>query len=187
MELTRKEFLKSLAFGIGSLFFPFEADALFRIQCKKSIKGHIFEGDAPRNLWKYAKEAYHYAKADSQVQCLTCPHECVLSPGDRGICRAKVNIGGRLYSISYGNPCATHVDPIEKKPLFHFYPKTWIFSIATAGCNFRCLNCQNWEISQKRPDHIEFTELFPIDVVEQTKRFGVRAIAYTYSEPISFY
>ena len=189
MKLTRKEFLKTLGIGMASLLCPIEAHALFgrKSPCNKSIKGHVFEGDAPKHLWKYAKEAYHYAKADDQVQCLTCPHECVLAPGDRSICRSKVNIGGKLYSISYGNPCAVHVDPIEKKPLFHFYPRTWIFSLATAGCNFRCLNCQNWEISQRRPEDVQFVELFPEDVLAQVKSFGLRAIAYTYSEPISFY
>ena len=189
MKLTRKEFLKTLGIGMASLLCPIEAHALFgrKSPCNKSIKGHVFEGDAPKHLWKYAKEAYHYAKADDQVQCLTCPHECVLAPGDRSICRSKVNIGGRLYSISYGNPCAVHVDPIEKKPLFHFYPRTWIFSLAAAGCNFRCLNCQNWEISQRRPEDVQFVELFPEDVLAQVRSYGVKAIAYTYSEPISFY
>lgn len=189
MMLTRKEFLKALGLGMAYLFCPFEAHALLgeKIACNKSIEGHVFEGDAPEKLWRYSKEAYHYAKAEEQVQCLTCPHECVLGPGDRSRCRSKVNIDGKLYSIAYGNPCAVHVDPIEKKPLFHFYPKTWIFSIATAGCNFRCLNCQNWEISQKRPEDVYFRELFPEEVIAQAKSFGVKAIAYTYSEPISFY
>ncbi len=189
MICTRKEFLKTLGLGIASLFCPIDVHALLKggSGCSKSIKGHVFEGDAPKQLWKYSKEAYYYAKADDQVQCLTCPHECVLGPGDRGICRSKVNIKGRLYSITYGNPCAIHVDPIEKKPLFHFHPRTWIFSIATTGCNLRCLNCQNWEISQKRPEDVQFRELFPEDVVDQARAFGVRAIAYTYSEPISFY
>ncbi len=190
MKFTRKEFLKTLGLGIASIFYPFNTRAFFwntKAKCNNSIKGHVFKGDAPKKLWKYSKEAYHYAKADNTVQCLTCPHECVLDPGDRSICRSKVNINGRLYSLAYGNPCALHIDPIEKKPLFHFYPKTWIFSIATTGCNFRCLNCQNWEISQRRPEDVQFSELFPEDVVAKTKTFGLRAIAFTYSEPITFY
>ncbi len=193
MKITRKEFLKSLGYGLASLLCPVDAEAIFwrnkkkRARCNKSIKGHIFEGDAPKKLWKYSKEVYHYIKADDTVQCLTCPHECELSPGDRSICRSKINYNGKLYSIAYGNPCATHVDPIEKKPLFHFYPKSWIFSIAEAGCNFRCLNCQNWEISQKKPEEVEYIELFPDQVVSYIKKLGLKAIAYTYSEPVSYY
>jgi pyruvate formate lyase activating enzyme len=98
-----------------------------------------------------------------------------------------VNIGGRLYSLAYGNPCSVHVDPIEKKPLNHFYPTTPIFSIATTGCNFRCLNCQNWEISQRKPEEVRHVELFPPDVVMAAKRAKAPSIAYTYSEAITYY
>ena len=98
-----------------------------------------------------------------------------------------MNLGGKLYSLAYGNPCAVHIDPIEKKPLNHFYPATPIFSIATTGCNFRCLNCQNWEISQKKPEEIRHSELFPKDVVREAKSRDIPSIAYTYSEAITFY
>ncbi len=190
MKVTRKEFLKILGSAAATIFCPFSIDHVWarkKARCDKSIKGHVFKGGAPKELWKYSKEAYFYASAEGTVQCLTCPHECELDPGDRSICRSKVNIGGKLYSIAYGNPCAAHVDPIEKKPLFHFYPKTWIFSLAEAGCNFRCLNCQNWEISQSRPEDVEYMELFPDEVIYHTKKMGLRSIAYTYSEPVSYY
>jgi pyruvate formate lyase activating enzyme len=98
-----------------------------------------------------------------------------------------VNIGGKLYSLAYGNPCSAHVDPIEKKPLNHFYPRSLIFSIATTGCNFRCLNCQNWEISQRKPEEVKSFELFPADVVREAVKGKIPSIAYTYSEPITFY
>jgi pyruvate formate lyase activating enzyme len=98
-----------------------------------------------------------------------------------------VNIGGKLYSLAYGNPCAVHIDPIEKKPLNHFYPGTAVFSVATTGCNFRCLNCQNWEISQRRPEDVQNGELFPEDVVRAAKRKNTPSIAYTYSEAITYY
>ncbi len=188
MKITRKQFLKSICLGFFGLFFPSDAFPFFwETVCRGSIKGKIFKGDAPKRLWKWSKEAYYYAKANSTVQCLICPNECVLEPGDRSICRSKVNINGKLYTLAYGNPCAVHIDPIEKKPLFHFYPKSWIFSIAETGCNFRCLNCQNWEISQRRPEDVDFQELFPEDVIGAVKRFGLRFIAFTYSEPITFY
>jgi pyruvate formate lyase activating enzyme len=98
-----------------------------------------------------------------------------------------VNIGGTLYSLTYGNPCAVHVDPIEKKPLNHFYPGSSIFSIATTGCNFRCLNCQNWEISQRRPEEVKHGQLFPDAVIREAKKRNTPSIAYTYSEAITYY
>jgi len=121
------------------------------------------------------------------VQCELCPHGCVLSPGDRGFCRSRVNIDGRLYSLAYGNPCAVHVDPIEKKPLFHFLPGSKAFSIAAAGCNFRCLNCQNWTISQSRPEDTNNADMMPESVVRNAIASGSGSIAYTYSEPVTFY
>lgn len=122
-----------------------------------------------------------------ETQCLLCPNACRLKPGDRGICRVRANIGGKLYTLAYGNPCSANVDPIEKKPLFHFLPTTKAFSIATAGCNFRCLNCQNWQISQFRPEDTNNTEMFPEQVVENAMSSGSKSIAYTYNEPSVFY
>ncbi|NNF98897.1 MAG: AmmeMemoRadiSam system radical SAM enzyme [Desulfobacteraceae bacterium] len=152
------------------------------------IHGRIFKGDAPKTLWKWSHEAYAYRKlSKDRVVCGICPNRCLLSPGDRSVCRSKVNVAGKLYSLTYGNPCAVHVDPIEKKPLFHFLPASRTFSIAAAGCNFRCLNCQNWEISQAKPHEVRHSELFPDQAVEQALNAGVRSIAYTYSEPVTFF
>ena len=152
------------------------------------IKGSIFKGDAPKRLWRYSREGMFYQKSyGNKVACLVCPNHCELSPGDRSVCRSKVNLGGKLYSIAYGNPCSATIDPIEKKPLFHFRPRTRAFSIAAAGCNLRCLNCQNWEISQSRPEDVSTSELFPPEVIKAARASGSAAIAYTFSEPISFY
>jgi len=119
----------------------------------------VFKGDAPSGelweLWQkrgWVKEGRHYLKLGRNVQCKVCPNNCILEPGDRSHCRNKVNRDGTLYTLAYGNPCTFHVDPVEKKPLFHFLPGTRTFSLATSGCVFRCLNCQNWEISQKKPE-----------------------------------
>ncbi|NQT84080.1 AmmeMemoRadiSam system radical SAM enzyme [bacterium] len=177
----------------------------------------VFKNDAPKGelweLWKkrgWVKEAYHYRKLGRNVQCQVCPNKCVLEPGDRSHCRNKVNKGGKLYTLAFGNPCAIHIDPIEKKPLLHFLPGTPVFSIATSGCSLRCLNCQNWDISQKKPEETKdargeevkldrrraayFTRedmarlsMFPGDVVKLAEEFKCRSIAYTYSEPTSFY
>ena len=139
--------------------------------------------------WKWSHEAYHYIKLGENVKCQVCPNGCILREGQRSVCRNKTNYKGALYTLAYGNPCAVHIDPIEKKPLFHFLPSTAAFSIATAGCNLRCLNCQNWEISQRGPEKRdgEYGELFPAQVVEQAAQTGCQSIAYTYSEPTAWY
>ncbi len=152
------------------------------------IRGRIFPNDAPAKPWKWAKEGFLYVKLDNQrVMCSICPNACVLAPGDRSVCRSKVNIDGVLYSLAYGNPCSVHVDPVEKKPLFHYLPRSRVFSLATAGCNFRCLNCQNWEISQMKPEELKSYEMFPPEVVKNAQASQCRAVAYTYSEPTTFF
>jgi pyruvate formate lyase activating enzyme len=159
-----------------------------RLPGPDDIRGKIFEGSAPKKPWKWSHEGFLYTKLTNQkVVCGICPNQCVLKPGDRSVCRSKVNIDGILYSLTYGNPCAINVDPIEKKPLFHFMPQSKAFSIATTGCNFRCLNCQNWEISQSKPEDVRTYELFPSQVVEEALRAQAQSIAYTYSEATTFY
>jgi pyruvate formate lyase activating enzyme len=138
-------------------------------------------------LWKWSKEAMFYKQVEGGVQCQKCPHGCILTEGDEGFCRNRVNYKGKLYSIAYGNPCAIHIDPIEKKPLFHFLPSKRAYSIATAGCNFRCLNCQNWQISQFSPKETENYDYMPDKIVEECKASNCESIAYTYSEPTTFY
>ncbi|MBI4863605.1 MAG: AmmeMemoRadiSam system radical SAM enzyme, partial [Candidatus Riflebacteria bacterium] len=110
-----------------------------------------------------------------------------IPPGMSGDCRVRVNLDGRLRAITYGRPCAVHVDPMEKKPLYHFRPGTRIFSLATAGCNLHCKNCQNWEIAQANPDEVESQTLEPADVVEAARRTSCPSIAYTYTEPLVYY
>ena len=119
------------------------------------------------SLWKWSKEAYHYVKLGENVKCRVCPNECILSEGMRSVCGNKTNHQKTLYTLAYGNPCAAHIDPVEKKPLFHFLPDTLAFSIATAGCNFNCLNCQNWEMSQRMPEETLNMDMMPEVVVEE--------------------
>ncbi|MDZ7697950.1 MAG: AmmeMemoRadiSam system radical SAM enzyme [Deltaproteobacteria bacterium] len=188
--MTRKQFLKSAAMGVSGLFCAASGYGFLSKDdhgdCR-GIKGRIFRDNAPEKPWKWSVEGYHYSSKGKTVQCEVCPNRCVLEPGDRSICRSRVNIDGTLYSLAYGNPCAVHVDPIEKKPLMHFHPRSQVFSIATTGCNFRCLNCQNWEISQKRPEDVRHVTLFPEQVVSEAQKRRVPSIAYTYSEAITFY
>ena len=123
----------------------------------------------------------------SKVKCLLCPRGCELRDGERGNCRSRMNIGGKLYTLAYGKPCAVHVDPIEKKPFYHYLPGTLSFSLATAGCNLHCMYCQNWEIAQKNPEDTINISLSPEQVVEGALKNNCRTIAGTYSEPIVFF
>ncbi len=152
------------------------------------IRGHIFKNDAPDKLWKWhIKAKYQKSLAGNRVACGICPNRCVLSPGDRSVCRSRVNMDGTLYSLTYGAACAVHVDPVEKKPLYHFKPRTTAFSIAATGCSFRCLNCQNWQISQVRPEDVRHHDLFPRQVVKGAVDSGAASVAYTYSEATTWF
>jgi len=134
------------------------------------------------------KEALFYQKLENKVaQCHLCPRICIIPSGKRGFCGVRENRDGILYTLVYAKPVAIHIDPIEKKPLFHFLPATTAFSIATAGCNLRCKFCQNWEISQRKPEEVEYTYLEPADLLKKVKASGSPTIAYTYTEPTIFY
>lgn len=121
------------------------------------------------------------------LQCELCPRYCVIEPGERGDCRVRVNIDGKLTTVVYGYPCALHIDPVEKKPLFHFLPGTKILSLATVGCNLHCRNCQNWEISQQEPVDSRAYHLPPNNLVQLTKKYKCPSLAYTYTDPVIFY
>ena len=136
------------------------------------------------------KEAKYYKNLDnSTIQCLLCNHFCAIGNNKTGICSARKNINGKLYSIVYGHPVAMNVDPIEKKPLFHFYPGSLIYSLGTLGCNFACENCQNWDISQaklieKTVSKIDYIP--PEKIIENALGDDCKSIAYTYNEPTIF-
>jgi len=133
-------------------------------------------------------EAMYYVKLDGKkVRCDLCPRRCTIPNGKKGFCRARENRDGTLYSIVYARPVAIHVDPIEKKPLFHVYPGTRSFSIATAGCNLACKFCQNWQISQADPEDIPSEYVPPKEIVQRAKSSNSATIAYTYTEPAIFY
>ncbi len=121
------------------------------------------------------------------VQCEICPKLCRIAPGQSGECRIRVNLDGRLTAVTYERPCAVHIDPVEKKPLFHFLPGTPIFSIATTGCNLHCRNCQNWEISQKNPEEEPAYRLSIDRLIRLAKEKGCLSVAYTYTDPVVYY
>lgn len=131
--------------------------------------------------------AFFRSLADNIVQCTLCPRQCTLKPNETGFCRARKNIQGKLYALTYGQPVAVHVDPVEKKPFSHVYPGTKSFSIATAGCNLRCKFCQNWEISQLDAEQVKAEFVAPEQIVAKAKETGSKTIAFTYTEPVIFY
>ncbi len=148
-----------------------------------------------QELWAFGEtanlsevEARFYKKLpDREIECNLCPRNCRLGDKERGYCGVRENRDGTYYTLVYGKACSANPDPIEKKPFFHFLPGTTAFSIASAGCNVNCKFCQNWEISQVRPEQIRHIDLLPARVAEAARRMSCASIAYTYSEPIVFY
>jgi len=139
-------------------------------------------------------EALYYRKLRTKqsikeklIQCNLCPRFCVIKQGERGNCGVRGNINGILYSLVYGKPCSIALDPIEKKPFYHFLPGSKSLSIATVGCNLHCAYCQNWEISQAKVEDIPYINAEPEQIIEQAKAKQVQSISFTYTEPTVFY
>ncbi len=131
--------------------------------------------------------AYYEKLGGGTVQCLTCPHECMLGNGEWGKCRAKRSIAGKHYLEGYGSLCVLNRDPIEKGPLYHVRPGSKIISVASGGCNLRCLYCQNWQFSQKRPTDVARLNLTPQAATSKVKSHGLAGIAFTYTDPVAYY
>ncbi|MGD8335320.1 MAG: AmmeMemoRadiSam system radical SAM enzyme [Desulfobacterales bacterium] len=177
--ITRRKFLgrcgRSLAVCASSALFPL-CNASRPARAAAIEKGYIGRKLSP----------YFTQLNDQIVRCTLCPHGCEVGPGERGLCEVRENIDGQYYSLVYANPCAVHIDPIEKKPFYHVLPASRAFSIATAGCNFDCKFCQNWEISQVRPDDTYNYRLSPDQVISSALEYKSQAIASTYVEPVIF-
>ena len=134
------------------------------------------------------KECLFYTKLeDGAVRCALCPHSCLIKPGGRGLCRSRINQDGSLYSEAYGRPCALAIDPIEKKPLYHFHPGEECLSLACTGCNLRCKGCQNHDISQVKPAEANYYQLSPEELIATARKHRQNIIAFTYTEPLTWY
>ena len=134
------------------------------------------------------KEALFWKKLrDQNVACQLCPKFCVIKNSERGNCGTRTNINGTLYSVVYGKPCSIAIDPIEKKPFYHFLPSSKSLSIGTVGCNLHCQHCQNWQISQARFEDVPHLEVLPESIIQQAKANNVKSISFTYTEPTVFY
>ncbi len=131
--------------------------------------------------------AEYWSDVNGDIQCMLCAHACLLKDGEIGICRTRQHIHNRLVSIVYGYPCVIHIDPVEKKPLYHFLPASNTLSLSTTGCNLRCLNCQNYSISQRDFESNEFDFVSPNEIVLKAKDNNCNSISYTYTDPIVYY
>lgn len=142
---------------------------------------------APIPTQEFKEASYYVPLKNNITMCELCPWRCVVIDGKRGMCGVRENRKGKYYTLVYGRPVAINNDPIEKKPFFHVYPGSRAFSIATVGCNFKCKFCQNWDISQAKPEDIPVPFRSPQDIAKKAAEVGCRTIAYTYSDPIIFY
>ena len=183
---SRRLFLKRCLAGCGLALLGAEAFEELVLGDGPGM-GVGFRNDAPGELDRFARPAAFASRHGGLVRCELCPHGCILGENDRGFCRTRVVKGGRLQTVAYGNLCAAALDPIEKKPLYHYLPRAPILSVAMGGCNLRCLNCQNWEISQSRPHEVARLEAMPEELVALTAEKGIGALAYTYAEPFTWY
>ena len=135
-------------------------------------------------MTEYHEAKYYNVYKNKQLKCELCPHHCIIKEDKTGICQVRKNIKGKLKTLNYGKVSALGVDPIEKKPLYHFYPGKKVLSLGSYGCNMSCIYCQNWHISQQKPTLHDYS---PEDIVNSAQAKELDLIAYTYSEPIVFY
>jgi pyruvate formate lyase activating enzyme len=167
-KITRRRFARNGSLALAAGFLPPLPSGAMNLAPGERLA--MFQEESPRG-----------------VVCLICPNECTLKDGELSDCHNRIARKSKLYTMAFGNPCAVNVDPVEKKPMYHFLPGTTAFSIATAGCNLVCLNCQNWTISQTSPDKTKNYDMPPAGVVAQAAAGSCKSIAYTYSEPVTFY
>lgn len=178
--MKKKDFIKmGTISGMGIASLP---NLAFSSHQEKKLKRRTMDYSV-QNL----QEASYVIETPKGLRCLICPNECTLKEGELSDCKNRKVIDGKLYTLAYNHPCTIHIDPIEKKPLLHYKPGVMAFSLGTAGCNFSCLNCQNSEISQVSPEQIRSFRASPTSIVEGAIKENCPTIAYTYTEPISYF
>jgi len=179
--LTRREWLKAAAGGTLALI---GLEGLARHECA-ALAATPKSTQSPTGRW-VRKAKFYERLPNKKVRCLLCPRKCEVGDAERGFCGVRENHGGEYYTLVHGRAASVNIDPIEKKPFFHFTPGQWIFSFATAGCNLACKNCQNWQLSQSTAEQVRSIDLPPASLVELTKRNHLSLIAATYTEPVVF-
>ncbi len=186
--MNRRKFFKTIACGTCaytlSRVSPRSRTALTENKSLIITGPDIVHADSSNGL----HEASYYNKQEHKdIECVLCPRKCLVGDQERGYCGVRENQGGTYYTLVYNQPCTARADPIEKKPFYHFHPQSLAFSLATAGCNLNCKNCQNWEISQARPEQVRSFLLPPQECVRQAQKLNCLSIAYTYTEPIIYW
>jgi len=176
-HLTKREFLKLCGTSLCALYLAHLFNFPETLRAQMATKGLI----------KTRLSPYFTPLDGGEIQCELCPRQCRVAKGKRGFCRVRENRGGKFYSLVYGNPCVIHLDPIEKEPFFHVLPGTTCLTLSTAGCNFQCKFCENWEISQAFPEEVYSYDIPPDMAVKKAKEMGAHSIAYTYAEPTIFF
>jgi pyruvate formate lyase activating enzyme len=182
--ITKREFLKKSSIGIAGLNCGI---CNLKLMSFGKPVPDISKPPSTDFAEEFGVEAKYYINTPKGLKCLLCPNECKMLLNEESDCRTRINKDNKLICIAYGNPCAIHIDPIEKKPFYHYLPRSSSYSIATAGCNLACLNCQNWEISQSSPRDTRNYDLPPEKVVDECIKNGCKSIAYTYSDPVAYY
>ena len=187
--ISRREFLHALARlapVLGGSGLILSEPALLRALPDILDGEAIAEGWTDELIRDAPRARFWSAAAKGHVQCHLCARGCLLAEGERGLCRSRMNAGGEMKSLVYGRPVSVHVDPIEKKPFYHFLPGSQAYSIGTTGCPLRCKFCQNWQTSQASPEDFRVRFTPPGDVVESVRSRRAPVIAYTYNEPLVF-
>jgi len=180
--ISRRKFLKTGIAGTCAFCAGYTPFASTIMASNRSASERYEEVEFP------VTEAMYYKQLpDVRVECELCPRACKIADLERGYCGVRENRDGKYYTLVHSRVCALNVDPIEKKPLFHYMPGTRAYSLATAGCNIECKFCQNWQISQFRPEQIDSIKITPEEAVRFAKEKKCKTIAYTYSEPVVFY
>jgi pyruvate formate lyase activating enzyme len=175
--LTKRQFLKVCATSFCALCLPHLLSFPEALQAQMATKGLI----------KTKLSPYYTPLDKGEIQCELCPRRCRVPKGKRGFCGVRENREGKCYSLVYGNPCVIHLDPIESEPFLHVLPGTTCVTLSTPGCNFRCMFCENWEISQALPEEVYSYDIPPQIVVKKAQAMRAQSITYTYAEPTVFY
>jgi len=173
-DLDRREFLEKLGLGSGGA-------------CLACVLGSYVPRALGNDSIPAEREVDFYKKLPERtIECAVCPRRCTLQNREVGFCRARTNLGGKHYNRGYAKPCIIRIDPVEKIPLNHVLPGTKMMTIAVGGCNMRCIYCQNWQQSQKRPDQLKTFDLSPAEVISSARKKKIKTIGFTYTEPVSF-
>jgi len=208
-NLSRRDFISKTGLFVGGAYTVLSSSAF--LENLYAYVNNRIQSDYRQELYKNAPIARYWISTDTKnvnclschsssqisgkkqfdhektiVKCLLCAQGCIIKENENGKCRARININGKLKSLVYGRPISIHIDPIEKKPFYHFLPGSNAFSLATAGCPLSCQFCQNWEISQAKPEDFQVKYVPPEELVESSHSQNVPVIAFTYNEPTVF-